>query len=167
MVACFTSTIAITRIALAGGPPNVKPVAFLSILSGIISGPLFGFLVGSLGMAVSDLFFGVGPWTLVTSLGMGLIGLLGGAAIHWNAGMSRPRLAILGFLLTILYDLSTSILLALMFGYSWWLSVLLLYLPFAGGVAYPFGFVHELTTAILLSLAGPPLIRQSKRFMTR
>ena len=167
MLACLISALSVTRIALAGGPPNVKPVAFLSIVSGMIGGAVFGFATGFLGMASSDLFFGVGPWTLVTSCCMGMVGFLGGVFAHFDIGSSRVRLGILGFALTALYDLSTSILLAWFFSYSWWLSILLLYLPYVGGLAYPFGLVHELTTAILLSLAGPPLIRQSRRFITR
>jgi predicted lipid-binding transport protein (Tim44 family) len=61
MLACLSATISATRIILAGGPPNVKPVAFLSIASGMIGGPVFGFAAGFLGMATSDLLFGVGP----------------------------------------------------------------------------------------------------------
>ncbi len=164
MLACLASVVAVTRVVLAGGPPNVKPAAFLSIFGGIIGGPMFGLAVSFLGIAVSDLFFGVGPWTLVTSCCMGLIGFLGGF-VYWNA--SRVRLAIIGFVFTAIYDVLTSLALAVMFGYSWWISIAGLYLPFLTGSVYPFGFVHELTTAFLFALTGPQLIRQSIQIMSK
>jgi len=167
MLVCLSSSISASRVALAGGPPNVKPVAFLSIASGMIGGPVFGFAAGFLGMLTSDLFFGVGPWTLVTSCSMGAIGFLGGVLDRGNSPKSRLRLAIAGFVCTALYDISSSVLLALMFGYSWFMSIIVLYVPFLAGSIYPFGIVHGLTTAILLSLAGPPLIRQSRRIIPR
>jgi hypothetical protein len=97
---------------------------------------------------------------------MGAIGLLGGALGRRIELTSRFKLMIIGFAYTALYDVSTSVLLAVMFGYSWWVSILLLYIPFLAGSTYPFGLVHELTTAILLSLAGPPLIRQSRQIIS-
>jgi hypothetical protein len=41
-----------------------------------------------------------------------------------------------------------------------------LYVPFvfSGFSPYPFGLVHELTTALLLSLIGPSLITQIRKF---
>ena len=162
MLACLASVVSVTRVVLAGGPPNVKPAAFLSIFGGIIGGPMFGLTVGFLGIAVSDLFFGVGPWTLITSCCMGIIGFLGGF-VYWNT--SRVRLMIIGFVFTAIYDVLTSLLLAVMFGYSWWISIVGLYVPFLMGSIYPFGLIHELTTALLFALTGPLLIRQSMRIM--
>jgi energy-coupling factor transport system substrate-specific component len=164
MLACLASVVAVTRVVLAGGPPNVKPAAFLSIFGGIVGGPMFGLAVGFLGIAVSDLYFGVGPWTLITSCSMGLIGFLGGF-VYWNT--SRVRLAIIGFVFTAIYDVLTSLVLAVMFGYSWWISIAGLYVPFLTGSVYPFGLIHELTTAFLFALAGPQLIRQSIRIMSQ
>lgn len=164
VLACLASVLAVTRVVLTGGPPNVKPAAFLSIFGGIIGGPMFGLAVGFLGMAVSDLFLGVGPWTLVTSSGMGIIGFLGGF-VYWNT--SRVRLTIIGFVFTAIYDVLTSLVFAVMFGYSWWISIAGLYVPFLTGSVYPFGLIHELTTAFLFALTGPPLIRQSIRIMSQ
>jgi len=164
MLVCLVSVLAVSRVALTGGPPNVKPASFLSIFGGIIGGPMFGLAVGFLGMAVSDLFFGVGPWTLVTSSGMVIIGFLGGF-VYWNT--SRVRLTIIGFVFTVIYDVLTSLVFAVIFGYSWWISIAGLYVPFLTGSVYPFGLIHELTTAFLFALAGPPLIRQSIRIMSQ
>ena len=48
---------------MAGGPPNVKPVAFLGLTAGIIGGPITGFVVGLMSMLISDIYFGAGYWT--------------------------------------------------------------------------------------------------------
>jgi uncharacterized membrane protein len=164
MLVCLTSLIAATRVVLAAGPPNVKPTAFLSIFSGIIGGPMFGLTAGLLGIGVSDLFLGMGPWTLITSSCMGLIGFLGGFI---DCETSRVGLAITGFLYTMIYDVLTSLSFAVIYGYSWWLSIAGLYLPLLMGSVYPFGLIHETTTAILFGLAGPPLIRQTIRIISR
>ena len=63
-----------------------------------------------------------------------------------------------------IYDLATSVSLAWIFGYNWWIAVLLLYLPFLAGVTvvYPFGIVHGLTTAVLMATIGPALVRRAR-----
>lgn len=149
------------RIVLAGGPPNVKPVAFLCLTAGIIGGPVTGFLVGAMTMSVSDIYFGAGYWTLVDSACMGFIGLLAGFLWNGRINVRRIELVVGGFLLTAIYDVATSMILGpLIFGYSWWIALLGLYAPFLAGYAdfYPFGFVHELTTAVLMATIGPTLI---------
>lgn len=153
------------RVALVGGPPNVKPIAFLVIVAGIVGGPLPGLAVGGLTMSISDLYFGVGFWTIETSTGMALVGLCAGLLWHNTSQFTRWRLALSGFLLTMLFDIGTSVSDALLFKYPWWTSVLALYVPFLfGGLsAYPFGIAHELTTSILLALIGPSLVTQIRK----
>jgi len=153
------------RVALVGGPPNVKPTAFLVIIGGIIGGAFPGFAVGWLSMTLSDLYLGAGIWTLGTSACMALVGLLAGILWHRADHLNRLGLAIGGFVLTMMFDIGTSIVDALLFNYPWWSSVLALYVPFAsvGLTPYPFGLVHELTTAILLGLIGPSLIGQVRK----
>jgi len=65
LIAALSAANVAFRFALAGGPPNVKPTAFLVIVAGIIGGPISGFAVGWLSMTVSDLAaFGAGIWTI-------------------------------------------------------------------------------------------------------
>ena len=167
LVACLSAVNAALRVALAGGPPNVKPTAFLAIVAGIVGGPFSGFAVGWLSMTISDFFtpYGPGPWTIETSAGMAVVGLLGGLLWHRANSFRRWRLAIGGFLLAMLFDIGTSIVDALVFSYPWIGAVLNLYVPFAsaGVVGYPFGLAHELTTAILLAVIGPSLITKIRR----
>jgi len=166
LIAALSAANVAFRFALAGGPPNVKPVAFLVIVAGIVGGPVSGFAVGWLSMTVSDLAaFGAGIWTIETSTGMALIGLLAGFLWHRVAVRNRWKMTFGGFLLTVIYDIGTSVVDALLFSYPVWPAVLALYVPFLGGSInpYPFGLLHELTTAILLGTIGPSLIAQIRK----
>ena len=166
LVAALSATNVAFRVALVGGPPNVKPTAFLVIIGGIIGGAFPGLLVGWLSMTLSDLYFGAGIWTMETSAAMAVVGLLAGLLWHKANQPSRWSLGLGGFLLTMLFDVATSVTDALLFNYPWWTSVMALYVPFvfSGFSPYPFGLVHELTTALLLSLIGPSLITQIRKF---
>ena len=167
LIACLSACNVAFRFVLAGGPPNIKPVAFLVIVGGIVAGPLAGFGVGFLSMTLSDFTspFGAGVWTMETSICMGIIGLIAG--LVWNKSLSfnRWRLAVTGFILTSFFDIATSVIDALLYGYPWLPAILALYVPFMPGnlSPYPFGFVHELTTAVLLGTIGPLLIRQVRK----
>jgi energy-coupling factor transport system substrate-specific component len=133
LVAGLSAVNAALRVALAGGPPNIKPTAFLAIIAGIVGGPVSGFAVGWLSMTISDFFtpYGPGPWTNETSAGMAVVGLLGGLLWHRTNSFKRWRLAVGGFLLAMLFDIGTSIVDALVFSYPWVGAVLNLYIPFA------------------------------------
>ncbi len=153
------------RIALAGGPPNIKPVAFIVIIAGAVGGPTAGFAVGWLSMTLSDLYFGAGIWTIVTSSGMAVTGLLGGLLWHHVNHLSRWKMALCGGALTMLYDIGTSVTFALLFNYPYLSALVALYVPFlSGGMSpYPFGIAHELTTAILLAIIGPSIVTQVRK----
>jgi hypothetical protein len=118
-------------------------------------------------MTISDFFtpYGPGPWTIETSAGMAVVGLIGGLLWHHANSFKRWRLAVGGFLLAMLFDIGTSIIDALVFNYPWVGALLNLYIPFVtGGVTgYPFGLAHELTTGILLATVGPSLITRIRR----
>jgi hypothetical protein len=154
-------------LALAGGPPNIKPTAFLTIVAGVIGGAVAGFAVGWLSMTISDIFTpsGPGPWTIETSAGMAVVGLIGALLWHHANSFKRWKLAVGGFLLAMVFDIGTSIIDAIFFGYPWVGAILSLYVPFlSGGVSgYPFGLAHELTTAILMAAIGPSLIARIRR----
>jgi len=165
-MASLTGLNVAARMVLAGGPPNVKPVAFLCLTAGIIGGPVTGFVVGAMTMLISDIYFGAGYWTLISSTSMGFIGLLAGLLWNKRTNIRRIELIVGGLLLTAVYDVATSLALGpLLFGYSWWIAILGLYAPFLAGyaVVYPFGIVHELTTAVLMGAIGPTLISRVRQ----
>lgn len=165
LIAAFSAANVVFRVALTGGPPNVKPIAFLVIVAGVVGGPVSGFAVGWLSMTISDLVFGAGVWTIETSSGMAIVGLLAGLLWHHLRSFNRWKMALGGFLLTMLFDVGTSVVDALIFNYPWWTALLALYVPFiSGGVSpYPFGLAHELTTAVLLGTIGPSLIARIRK----
>jgi len=165
LVASLSATNVALRVILAGGPPNIKPTVFLVVIGGIIGGAISGLSVGWFSIALSDLYFGAGVWTIETSACMAAIGLIAGLSWHEAKHLGRWNLALGGFLLTMFFDVGTSLADALLFNYPWWTSLLALYIPFvfSGFSPYPFGLVHELTTALLLSLVGPSLIIQIRR----
>lgn len=168
-MASLASLSVASRLVLAGGPPNVKPVAFLCLAAGIIGGQVTGFVVGLLSMLISDIYFGAGFWTIIDSVSMGVIGFLAGLLWNRRANVTRIELAVGGFLLTAIYDVAASVIPAWIFGYGWWIAILLLYAPFLTGfaVVYPFGLVHELTTAVLMGAIGPTLISRIRQLVNK
>jgi energy-coupling factor transport system substrate-specific component len=165
-VAALSAANAAFRVVLVGGPPNVKPTAFLVMISGIVGGPLSGVAVGWLSMILSDLYFGAGIWTIETSAGMAVVGLLAGFFWHKSNRLGRWTMVLGGFLITVVFDVGTSVADAALFHYPVWVALAGLYVPFliAGASPYPFGFVNELTTAILMSLMGPSLVSRIREF---
>ena len=54
----------LTALSVAGRfIPLLKPVAAMTILSGVYLGGEAGFLVGALSAVISNFYFGQGPWT--------------------------------------------------------------------------------------------------------
>ncbi len=156
------------RLAFSSSPytlPNIKPVAFLVILGGIVGGPAAGAAIGILSMTIGDLVIGAGIWTVETSAGMAVVGLLGGLLWHRATEFNRWKLAVSGYVLAMIFDIGTSIADAFIFSYPWISAILALYIPFlsAGFSPYPFGLVHELTTAVLMATLGPTLIRRVRK----
>lgn len=99
-----------TAITVAGRAafymvPNVKPMAALTILSGIGLGGEAGFLVGSLSMLISNIFFGQGPWTPWQMAAMGLLGWLAGIIFGNESSCSWKKvgaICVFGFLSVLL-----------------------------------------------------------------
>lgn len=58
--------------------PGFKPVTAVTIIVAVSFGGEAGFVVGSLSAAVSNFYFGQGPWTPFQMFAWGIIGLLAG-----------------------------------------------------------------------------------------
>lgn len=159
LVSSFTAAIVVTRILLAPFP-NIKPTTFLVAMVGILFGPRVGFSVGLLSIAITDIsFFGAGYHTLVDSPCMGGLGLASGLLWGGKKDLSRFELAIGGFLLTLIWDVVTSLLGFILYfptTESALTSALVgLFLP----TPYPLGPAHELSTAALMGLLGVPIVK--------
>lgn len=59
---------------LCSALPTFKPVAVLSILTGLYFGAEAGFLTGSLSAVLSNFYFGQGPWTPFQMFAWGIVG---------------------------------------------------------------------------------------------
>ena len=91
----------LTALSVAGRfIPLLKPVAAMTILSGVYLSGEAGFLVGALSAVISNFYFGQGPWTPFQMFAWGLIGLIAGY-------LSRPMQKSRGLLL--LYGLIAGI----------------------------------------------------------
>lgn len=58
--------------------PLFKPITALTVITAIYLGGEAGFLVGALSAALSNFYFGQGPWTAFQMLAWGFIGLIAG-----------------------------------------------------------------------------------------
>ncbi len=146
-VAIFTSLAVVGRLSMVI-LPNVSPVAPLTFISGYLGGGYTGFLVGSLTMVISDLFIGFGPWTIFTSLFMGIVGLIGGL-VSYRIG-SRTTLFLIIYLSVLIYDIGTSISTLALFGVPFQIALINLFMPvFILGIPYPMGPIHEFSSTIL------------------
>lgn len=157
LISIITALAVVSRVGLAA-LPNVKLNSFLTMVSGILAGPKAGFTVGFLSILISDMaFFGLGFWTPITSFFMGLSGLLAGLLWHNRGSLSRFELALGGLLITLFYDIATSILTMIPFVKPETLiytALVGLFIP----CPYPMGPAHELTTALLMGMLSPSII---------
>jgi uncharacterized membrane protein len=177
LIASLAAIAVASRMALAA-LPNIKIVAFLVLMAGVIGGRRVGLLVGIITVLTSDvLMFGVGIWTFSDAAGMGFLGVAAG--FLWSKRKlipSKLELGVMGYLLTLVYDVFTSIvspyIIYLMAGdVSFTLTALVmilagLFIPL-GGFLYPPGPAHELVTALLLALAGPMIITRVRSMRLR
>lgn len=141
--------------------PQCKPVAALTILTGVGLGKEAGFLVGSMTMLVSNLFFGQGPWTPWQMFAMGCIGLIAGLLFRGTKRHPNGlRLCLFGFLaVVVIYGGIMNSASALIWAHTWDWGLILTYC-LAG---LPMDLVHGGCTAILLWLLAEPFLEKLKR----
>jgi len=158
MVSMLASLSAATRVMLTF-IPNVSLTTPITILAGVFLGPWGGFLVGLLSMVLSDIYIGFGPWTIVTSTCMGLVGVISGLLIRRID--DRVLTFVLVYLSTLIYDVLTSVLtFSVMLNGPVYVAIINLFTPvFIGFVPYPMGPVHEFSTALISTYVLPLLKR--------
>ena len=124
---------------------SIQASSFIIIMAGVVFGREIGFLTGVLTAVVTDLFLGLGYWTVFQMVGWGLMGL--------TAGIFSPKLE--------------NVYIRAGFGFIWgffygWITDLSM-LPFIGNidinsflgifaVSVPFDLSHGITNVILLVL---------------
>ncbi len=141
--------------------PEFKPVTALVILSGAALGSESGFLIGSVSMLVSNIFFGQGAWTPWQMFTMGLIGFLSG--LVYQKGVfpaNKISLAIFGLIITlVIYGGIMNPATILLSGTPFNLDTLIL--------AYIFGLpvdtVHAIATALFLYIGAESILKKLER----
>lgn len=88
----------------------------LAFVSGVVFGPVYGFVTGMLMIVVSDLFMGPGPWTPFISAIIGIVGLGGGLLNILGMSPSRRIMLVCAVLLTLVSELLQNLWFALSFG---------------------------------------------------
>ncbi len=141
--------------------PEFKPVTALVIISGAALGSEAGFLIGSVTMLVSNIFFGQGAWTPFQMFTMGLIGFLSG--LVYQRGIlpqNRISLAVFGFTAAlVIYGGIMNPATILLSGTSLNTGTVI--------SAYLFGLpvdtVHAVATALFLYIGAEPIIAKLER----
>ncbi len=161
LIGVLAAITAASRIPFAA-LPNIKPCTFLIIVVGLVFGSLAGAMVGSLTAAVSNMFFGQGPWTPWEMMAWAMVGLVAGyvGKRYPEAGVKEIILlgVILGMAYNTLMDLS-----------SWIVFYrcdpdLLIPTMIAG---LPFGLLHIIGNVVFAIVLAVPVLAMFRRFQRR
>ncbi len=164
LIAVLTATCAATNYLMIGFV-NVKLMDLIVFASGFRFGPSVGGLVGFLTWLVYGTINPYGfslPILLATSIGESMYGIVGGLlgrlGLQEGGGgrlwFMNARFAIIGFVLTFIYDLFTNIISGVVIGLP--LSVALL-------AGIPFALVHELSNTLFFFVGASPLLAALRR----
>jgi hypothetical protein len=150
------------------GVVNVKFMDLIVFISGLAFGPLVGLSVGTLTWLVYGTLNPYGfslPILVATCIGESIYGLVGGLlnkvkfiedsqANRSSILFNGVKFAIIGFLLTFIYDMFTNIIFAISVGMP-------LFLVLTGGI--PFALVHEASNVVIFFVGAMPLLNVINR----
>ena len=139
--------------------PQVQPVTAIVIIMGVCYGCGGGFLTGALTALVSNLFLGMGPWTLWQMTAWGIIGLVSGLlgkyAFCKKIYFLIPFSVISAFFFSIVTDLWT------VASFSEQLTLGTAATIFTAGLV--FNISHAVGNAVFVALLYKPLSRKIDR----
>ncbi len=162
VVATLAALAALGRDAFVA-LPDVKPITAMTLVVGYALGPLPGFAVGAIGMLVSNIMLGQGPYTPWQMAAWGLVGLAG-ALVGRLSGRQLGRVA-----LALACAVMALVAKEIMNMYEWTISAThtpAALLAFAGS-ALPFD-ITDAVASFLFGLAfGPELARLLGRMRAR
>ncbi|MBQ1258782.1 MAG: ECF transporter S component [Clostridia bacterium] len=138
--------------------PGIKPVSAIIILCAVYMGSEAGFLTGALTAAVSNFYFGHGPWTVLQMFVWGLIGFIAGA-LSKPLSKSRVLLCVYGFVSGAVFSLFMDVWTVL------WMSGDAAYEGYGKTVLYAFGFtaLYSISNAVFLLILNKPVGGTLKR----
>ncbi|MCH7229543.1 ECF transporter S component [Glycomyces sp. L485] len=182
MLGVLSAVVAAVR-PFGAGAAGVETVFFLIILAGRVFGPGFGFILGNTGLFASALLTGgVGPWMPYQMFAAAFVGLGAGLLPGGEPGGRPGRVGELAMLVS--YSVVASLGFGLLLNMSFWPFVItqgdLAYVPGGGFeenasrlVAYSLAtslgwdLGRAVTTAVLIVLTGPILLRVLRRTARR
>ena len=165
MVAVLTAACVASNYALIG-VVNVKFMDLIVFVAGFSLGPIVGASVGVLTWLVYGSINPYGfslPILLITSAGESLYGIVGGflgrgSERIFNRVSDSAKFAVIGFLLTFVYDLVTNVVSGVSVGIP---------IPVALVTGIPFAIVHEASNAAFFFIGASPLIMAVDRIIRR
>jgi LytS/YehU family sensor histidine kinase len=155
-----------TNYALAS-MPNVKAMDFLVFVGGFCFGPLVGAFIGIISWvvygALNPYGFVLQVW-VATIFSEAIYGLIGGilgrsfASIDFNNNHLSLSVVFgtVAFILTLIYDLITTVVYAPMFGVPILIAII---------VGIPFMVLHEFSNAIIFSVSSVPIISRLEKLL--
>jgi energy-coupling factor transport system substrate-specific component len=161
LIGILGAITAASRIPFAA-LPNIMPCTFLIIVTGLVFGALAGAMVGSMTAAVSNMFFGQGPWTPWMMVAWSMVGIVSGYMGKRYPNFGVRDIVLLGIVLGMAYTE--------LMDFSSWLVFYradpnYLIPTFAAGL--PFGALHITGNVIFAVVLGKPVLTLFKRFQQR
>ena len=131
--------------------PFFKPIAALSIITGMYVSAGSGMMVGMLSVLISNFYFGQGPWTPFQMLAFGLIGFLSGVLSKYLIN-NKPFLIIYSLFCGVAYSLIVDVWTVLWLGGG---NLLEKYLATAVA-AIPFTLVYAVSNVVYVLILNKP-----------
>ena len=154
LLSVLTAVTIVSRIAFAFIPAFVPMAGFIIIVA-MNFGPQAGFMCGSIGMIVSNMLFGQGPWTPWQMFGYGLIGLFAG--LLYKAGIISEkhliRSSIISFFLVCILSSAFLDSATLFFMYTKFSNTSILAIYLAG---LPMNILNSFASALAVLLLSKP-----------
>lgn len=158
MIASLCALAIVSRIAFFF-LPQIKPIAAVVILAGIVFGTEVGFVTGAISAFVSNFYFGQGSWTPFQMFALGIIGALAGILFHGRK-YSGWQIILYGFLSVLflyggIVDLNTIFFTSQEINFP---QVVAVY-----SAALPFDLLFAVSTAFFLAILRKPIIKKIER----
>jgi len=161
LIGILGAITAASRIPFAA-LPNIKPCTFLIIVTGLVFGALAGAMVGSMTAAISNIFFGQGPWTAWEMVAWSMVGIVAGYLGQRMKSISVKDIVLLGIILGMAYNT--------LMDFSSWVTFYRadpnLFIP-TFVVGLPFGALHITGNVIFALILGKPVLTMFQRFKRR
>ena len=142
--------------------PVLKPVAALTIMTGLYLGAEAGFLTGAMAAVLSNFYFGQGPWTVFQILAWGMIGFFAGVfSEHLRKG--RIPLFVYGFISGIAYSFIMDIWTVLWYDQGFSLSLYKAALI----SAIPYTVSYVVSNLVFLAVLSRPLGEKLERLRVK